>query len=151
MKATNFELPDQDGKVHSLADYAGSWLVIYFYPKDDTPGCTQEACDFRDAYSVLLEKGVKILGISKDTVRSHKRFADKFTLPFPILSDPEHSIIEAFGAWGEKKFMGRTFDGILRKTFIIDPHGEIVKTYETVKPAEHVQEVLQDIQELQSV
>lgn len=151
MKATNFELPDQDGKVHSLADYAGSWLVIYFYPKDDTPGCTQEACDFRDAYSVLLDKGVKILGISKDTVRSHKRFAEKFTLPFPILSDPEHSIIEAFGAWGEKKFMGRTFDGIHRKTFIIDPHGEIVKTYETVKPAEHVQEVLQDIQELQSV
>lgn len=149
MRAPDFSLKDQDGNVHSLADYAGSWLVIYFYPKDDTPGCTQEACDFRDAYSVLLEKGVKILGISKDTVRSHDKFAKKFNLPFPILSDPDHSTIEAFGSWGEKKFMGRTFDGILRKTFIIDPHGDIVKTYETVKPVEHVDEVLEDIQQLQ--
>ena len=149
MKAPDFSLPDQNGNVHSLADYAGSWLVVYFYPKDDTPGCTQEACDFRDAYSILLEKGVKILGISKDTVRSHKKFSDKFTLSFPILSDPEHTIIEKFGAWGEKKFMGRTFDEKKKKTFIINPHGEIVKTYEIVKPAEHVQVVLQDIQKLQ--
>lgn len=149
MKAPNFELPDQDGNVHSLADYAGSWLVIYFYPKDDTPGCTREACDFRDSYSVLLEKGVKILGISKDSVRSHKKFAEKYTLPFPLLSDPDHSTLDAFGAWGEKKFMGKIFNGILRKSFILDPHGEIVKTYENVKPAEHIQEVLQDIQKLQ--
>ena len=134
MKAPNFSLSDQNGIIHSLADYAGSWLVIYFYPKDDTPGCTREACDFRDSYSILLEKGVKVLGVSKDTVRSHEKFSNKFTLPFPLLSDPDHSVLDAFGAWGEKKFMGKIFNGILRKTFIIDPHGEIVKTYDAVNP-----------------
>ncbi|MBP9797905.1 thioredoxin-dependent thiol peroxidase [Candidatus Woesebacteria bacterium] len=149
MKAPDFSLQDQDGNVHSLADYAGSWLVIYFYPKDDTPGCTQEACNFRDSYTILLDKNVKVLGISKDSVKSHEKFSKKFTLPFPLLSDPDHSTLEAFGAWGEKKFMGKIFNGILRKTYIIDPHGEIVKTYETVKPAEHIQEVLQDIEQLQ--
>ena len=150
MKAPHFELLDQDGKTHSLADYAGSWLVIYFYPKDDTPGCTKEACSFRDAYSNFLKNDINVLGVSKDTVSSHQKFSHTFALPFPLLSDPDHSMLASFGAWGKKTFMGKLFYGILRKTFIINPHGEIVKIYDDVDPAMHADEVLHDIQKLQN-
>ena len=148
MKATDFFLLDSIGTVHSLSDYLGKWLVIFFYPKDDTPGCTKEACSFRDAHSELLKKGIAVVGVSKDSIKSHGKFAEKFSLPFPLLSDPTHEMIEAYGAWGEKKFMGRTFDGILRKTVIINPEGEVVKRYEEVTPEGHAEEVMGDIEEL---
>ena len=150
MKAPDFSLPDQDGTVRSLSDYAGKWLVLYFYPKDDTPGCTKEACAFRDAQSLYAEKGAAVLGVSKDPVKSHAKFAEKFSLPFPILSDVATDTIKAYGAWGEKKFMGKTFDGIIRRTVIISPDGEIAKRYESVDPAVHADEVLADIAALQA-
>lgn len=150
MKAHDFSLQDQAGKTHSLADYAGKWLVLYFYPKDDTPGCTTEACSFRDIYRELDSQGVAVLGVSKDSVPSHAKFAEKFHLNFPILSDPDHSVIDAYGAWGLKKFMGREFEGIIRKTFIINPSGEIVKEYPKVTPKDHADEILRDLAELRS-
>lgn len=136
MKALNFFLPDQDGKLQSLADYKGKWLVIYFYPKDDTPGCTKEACSFRDNSEEFRKRGVAIVGISKDTVESHKKFAEKFHLTFPILADPERKTIEAYGAWGK---------GTLRNTYLINPKGNIVKTYEKVNPLTHVGQVISDV------
>jgi peroxiredoxin Q/BCP len=145
MRAPTFSLQDQDGTVHTLAQYAGKWVVVYFYPKDDTPGCTKEACGFRDLGKEFEEKGIVILGISKDTVASHKKFADKYHLTFPLLSDPDHRVIEAFGSWGPKKFMGREFLGIKRNTYVIDPTGEIVKTYEGVNPLTHAKEILDAI------
>lgn len=150
MQAPLFSLPDQNGNVHNLSDYNGKWVVLYFYPKDDTPGCTKEACSFRDNYSEFLKYGVQILGISKDSTKSHEKFATKLSLNFPLLSDPTLEIIKAYGSWGKKKFMGREFDGILRNTYLINPDGHIAKTYEGVKPDEHVAEVLQDIASLTS-
>src|SRR3989344_6248561 len=132
MKAPDFTLPDQDGKIHSLLDFRGKWLIVYFYPKDDTPGCTKEACAFRDSLEEFKKKGVAIVGISKDTVASHKKFADKFSLPFPVLADPERKTIGAYGAWGKKSFAGREYMGTLRNTYLINPKGDIVKTYEKV-------------------
>ena len=146
MKAPDFKLPDQEGKNHSLSDYLGWWLVLYFYPKDFTPGCTKEACAFRDASQEFDKRGVKIVGISKDTVALHKKFAEKYHLNFPLLADPEHQVIEAYGAWGKKKFMGREFFGILRSTFLINPKGEIVKEYKDVNPITHSAEILQDLE-----
>ncbi len=148
MKAPNFKLPDQDGKEHVLGDYTGQWLVIYFYPKDETGGCTKEACSFRDGRDALKEAGLEIVGISKDTVASHKRFADKHGLNFTLLADPSLTTIKAYGAWGMKKFMGREFEGTLRNTYLIDPKGEIVKTYEKVQPAEHAMQILADFKAL---
>lgn len=150
MKAPDFKLPDQDGKIHSLSDYKGKWLVLYFYPKDFTPGCTKEACSFRDSSREFTGKGVKIVGISKDSVASHKKFAEKYRLNFPILADPEHKTIEAYGAWGKKKFMGREFFGTLRSTFLINPKGEIVKEYKNVNPIVHSSEILKDLDRLKS-
>lgn len=148
--APNFNLPDQDGTLHSLKDYAGNWLVVYFYPKDDTPGCTTEACNFRDARSAIAEFGhAEVVGISKDNVASHKKFADKHTLNFTLLSDPNHEVIEAFGAWQIKKFMGREYMGIMRNTYIIDPEGKIVKEYISVTPATHAGELIADLKTLQ--
>lgn len=150
-KAPDFALPDQNEKIHKLSDYSGQWIVLYFYPKDDTPGCTTEACDFRDARDALADYGnALVIGISKDTVKSHKKFADKHKLNFTLLSDPEHETIEAFGAWGPKKFMGREFLGIRRNTYIISPEGDIVKEYENVTPKTHVGLLLKDLKELQS-
>lgn len=150
-KAPNFELLDQDDKLHKLSDYKNKWLVVYFYPKDDTPGCTTEACDFRDARDALAEFGnANVVGISKDSVKSHKKFADKHKLNFTLLSDPDHLVIEAFGAWGPKKFMGREFLGIKRNTYIVNPNGYIVKEYENVTPKTHVGLLLKDLKELQS-
>ncbi len=150
MKAPDFNLPDQNGQIHSLKDYAGKWLVIYFYPKDDTPGCTKEACAFRDGRDLLAGLGAEVVGISKDTSRSHAKFADKHQLNFTILSDESTDIINAFGSWKPKKFMGREFVGIHRDTYLIDPSGEIVKKYEGVNPLTHFDEVYKDLKSLTS-
>lgn len=148
MKAVNFSLPDQDGKFHKLSNYKGKWVVVYFYPKDDTPGCTVEACGFRDAMSELTKQGIAVLGISKDNVVSHKKFAEKFQLNFPLLSDESTETIKAYGAWAPKKFMGRTFLGILRKTVLINPQGKIAKTYDNVDVKTHAKQILEDIKSL---
>lgn len=146
-KAPEFSLPDQNGEIHSLSQYKGKWIVLYFYPRDDTPGCTKEACSFRDNIKDLTSKGVVVLGVSKDNVKSHKKFADKFTLNFPLLSDESKEMIQAFQVWGEKKFMGRIFDGIKRVTYLIDPEGKIAKVYPKVDPAIHTEEILKDLSE----
>jgi len=146
--APNFSLPDQDGKVHSLADYAGKWLVLYFYPKDDTSGCTAEACAFRDGREDLAELA-EVVGVSKDTVRSHKKFADKYDLNFTLLADLEHKTIEAYGSWQPKKFMGREYLGTHRDTFIINPAGKIAKEYRGVDPKTHAPQIIADLKELQ--
>lgn len=144
--APDFSLTDQDGNIKTLADYAGTWLVLYFYPKDDTPGCTVEACSLRDANDDLIAAGAQVVGISKDDTDSHRKFKAKHQLNFTLLSDPEGKTIEAYGAWGKKMF-GR--EGILRKTFIIDPAGIIRKVYGRVTPAGHGTQVLQDLATLQ--
>lgn len=143
--ATDFSLPDQNGKIHTLAGYRGTWVVLYFYPKDDTPGCTKEACSFRDETAEFTKRGVAILGVSKDSVASHKKFADKYHLNFPLLSDESLAMIKAYNAWGEKKFMGRVFDGVLRNTYLINPKGEIAKVYEKINPLVHSEELLRDL------
>ena len=143
MKAPNFSLKDQDGNIKTLQDFSGKWLVIYFYPKDDTPGCTTEACSLRDANDELIELGAEVVGVSKDDQDSHRKFKAKHKLNFTLLSDPTGETIEAFGAWGPKMF-GRI--GIQRKTFIVNPDGEIVKTYGRVAPAGHGNQVVTDLQ-----
>lgn len=150
MKAPDFTLPDQNGTMHSLKDYAGKWLLVYFYPKDDTPGCTTEACSFRDAREYLVEKGLTVVGISKDSVKSHKKFADKHELTFDLLSDESTETIQAFGAWGLKKFMGREYTGIKRNTYLVDPSGEIIKTYENVSPMTHAAQIFKDFEALRA-
>lgn len=144
-KAPAFSLPDQNGTIHSLSDYKGKKVLLYFYPKDDTPGCTTEACEFRDSYKELEKAGLVALGVSKDSVKSHKKFADKFSLPFPLLSDESTEMIKSYGVWRKKKFMGREYMGIERMSFLIDEEGKIMKIYETVKPALHTSEVKTDI------
>lgn len=144
-KAPAFSLPDQDGKIHSLKDYLGKKVLIYFYPKDDTPGCTTEACNFRDGYTELQKMGLVILGVSADSVKSHKKFAEKYKLPFPLLSDETKEMCEAYGVWGLKKFMGREYMGIERSSFLIDEKGVVIKIYEKVKAGEHKDEVMIDV------
>jgi thioredoxin-dependent peroxiredoxin len=151
MKAPDFSLIDQDGIVHSLKDYAGKWVVLYFYPKDNTSGCTTEACSFRDEREAIAEfGGAEVIGVSKDSVASHKKFADKHGLNFTLLSDPDHTTIEAYGAWGTRKFMGREYQGTLRNTYILDPKGEIAKKYEEVDPKAHAAEIIKDLRDLQA-
>lgn len=145
MKAHTFTLPDQNGKMHSLTDYAGKWLVLYFYPKDGTPGCTLEACAFRDASTEFKNIGAEIVGISKDSVDSHKKFEEKHSLTFPILSDESHTVIEAYDSWNPKKMFGKEFLGVERNTFLINPEGSIVKTYKNVNPLTHASEIIKDI------
>lgn len=146
LKAPEFDLKDQDGKSTSLKDFSGKWLVLYFYPKDDTPGCTIEACTFRDSRDDIKEStGAEIVGISMDDSESHTKFVAKHKLNFPLLSDPDAKTIHAYGAWG-KKMYGR--EGILRKTFIIDPKGYIVKVYGRVTPLGHGPKVQNDLEEL---
>jgi peroxiredoxin Q/BCP len=150
--APEFNLQDQDGKTHSLKDYKGKWVVLYFYPKDDTPGCTKEACSFRDERSAIEEYGnAVVLGISKDSVASHKKFSDKYKLNFTLLSDESHETIEAYGAWGPKKFMGKEYVGISRNTYLINPDGMIAKEYLGVDPKKHAAEIIKDLQTFQSV
>jgi len=144
LPAPIFSLPDQDGNTHTLSDYKGKKVLLYFYPKDDTPGCTTEACNFRDGYVDFQSKGLVILGVSADSVEKHKKFAEKYSLPFPLLSDEDHTVCEAYGVWGEKNFMGRRYMGISRQSFLIDEEGNIGKVYEKVKPKEHAEEVMGD-------
>jgi peroxiredoxin Q/BCP len=148
MKTIDFSLPDQNGKVHKLSSYKGNWVLLYFYPKDDTPGCTKEACGFRDSLNELKKHNVVVLGISADSVSSHQKFSQKYHLNFPLLSDEKKEVIKAYGAFGKKKFMGREFEGILRISFLINPQGEVVKKYDKVKPEIHAKEVLEDIKNL---
>ena len=144
--APDFTLQDDTGAVRTLSDYRGQSLVLYFYPKDDTPGCTTEACNFRDDYSAYQQAGVTILGVSPDSPKSHAKFKAKFGLPFPLLADVDHKVCELYGVWGLKKFMGREYDGVFRTTFIIDPQGKIARVFENVKPAEHSAEVLEALE-----
>lgn len=144
--APDFSLPDQHGVLHKLSDSLGHWVLLYFYPKDSTPGCTIEACTLRDAWGDFRAQGAQVFGISKDSQKSHAKFAETFQLPFPILSDPEKTMITAYGAWMEKKMMGRAYMGIQRMSYLIDPAGKVAKVYPTVRPATHAQEVLADIQ-----
>lgn len=144
IKASDFSLPDQNGKLHTLKECRGKWVILYFYPKDDTPGCTKEACSFRDSIAEFEKRGVVILGVSKDSVVSHKKFADKYHLNFTLLSDESLTMIKAYNAWGEKKFMGRTYDGIFRTTYLINPAGEVAKIYEKVNPLVHSGQILAD-------
>lgn len=149
--APAFTLLDQTGTERSLKDYARQWVILYFYPRDDTPGCTTEACSFRDEYDYLQEQGIVVLGVSKDSVKSHAKFAEKYNLHFPLLADEDHAVIEAYGSWGLKKFMGREFMGIFRQTFIIDPKGNIAKVYPKVTPKEHIGQILKDLKELGAI
>lgn len=141
-KAPDFTAPTNGGGTVSLKDFKGKYLVLYFYPKDDTPGCTKEACGFRDAYRDFEKAGAVVLGVSTDSVKKHDKFVEKFQLPFPLLADEDKTIVEAYGVWGKKKFMGREYMGTNRVTFLIDPKGRIKKIWPTVKPEEHAAEVL---------
>lgn len=143
-KAPEFTLPDQDGRMRSLADERGKWVLLYFYPKDMTPGCTKEACTVRDAYASFERRKLIVFGVSTDPVRSHARFAAKHDLPFPILADERKAVVKAYGVWGMKKFMGREFEGTRRMSFLVAPDGRIAKVYEKVRPADHAEEVLGD-------
>ena len=141
--APAFKTTDQNGESVSLKDLRGQKVVLYFYPKDDTPGCTKEACSFRDAYSKFKKQKITVLGVSPDKETAHKKFETKYQLPFTLLADTDHSIAEAYGVWGEKKFMGRTYMGVHRTTFLIDEKGKIKKVFEKVKPEDHASEVLE--------
>ena len=144
-KAPEFELKDGQGVGHRLSDYAGQTFVLYFYPKDNTSGCTTEACAFRDSYQDFKDAGVEDIGVSPDSESSHSKFSGKYELPFTLLSDPDHKICEAFGVWGPKKFMGREYEGVYRTTFVIGPEGKIKRVFEKVKPSNHVEEVLEAV------
>lgn len=149
-QAPSFSLPDQNGQLRTLDEFKGQWIVLYFYPKDDTPGCTKEACNFRDVRDSIASLGnAVVIGISKDSVKSHAKFAEKHNLNFTLLSDENHETISAYGSWGLKKFMGREYEGIKRNTYIIDPKGIIVKEYLGVNPAKHAVEIINDLTELQ--
>ncbi|HET8884070.1 MAG TPA: peroxiredoxin [Candidatus Saccharimonadales bacterium] len=145
--APDFALRDTNGTLHQLADYAGKWVVLYFYPKDDTPGCTIEACGMRDARDDIATLGAEIIGVSKDDASSHDKFKEKYTLNFMLLSDPDMTAMNAYGAWGKKQF-GQ--EGVLRKTFIINPHGQVVKAYGRVTPLGHGQQVVDELKKLQA-
>lgn len=144
-KAPAFTLKSADGTNTSLKQFAGKKIVLYFYPKDNTPGCTKEACSLRDNYPAITEKGAIVIGISPDPESSHQKFIGKHDLPFYLLSDPDHTVAALYGAWGEKKMYGKTYDGILRKTFLIDESGIITKIFNKVKTAEHGFEVLEHL------
>ncbi|MCR5728564.1 MAG: thioredoxin-dependent thiol peroxidase [Lachnospiraceae bacterium] len=142
-KAPDFSLPDQNGEIHSLSDYKGKKVILYFYPKDNTSGCTKQACGFSDRYPQFKEKGAVILGVSKDSVASHKKFEEKYGLPFTILSDTELEVIKAYDVWKEKKNYGKVSMGVVRTTYLIDEDGIIVKAMDKVKAADNPQEMLE--------
>ncbi|HQV95879.1 MAG TPA: thioredoxin-dependent thiol peroxidase [Anaerolineales bacterium] len=140
--APDFELRDDTNIARKLSEYRGRNVVLYFYPADDTPGCTKEACNFRDDYSAYEQAGIAILGVSPDAVESHVKFKKKFMLPFPLLADEGHRVCDLYQVWGPKKFLGKSYEGVLRTTFLIDGNGMIVKVFEQVRPAQHSAEVL---------
>jgi len=143
--APDFELSADDGQQVKLSDYRGKPVVLYFYPKDDTPGCTTEACEFRDAYDAFRERGAEVLGVSPDDVRSHEKFKTKYQLPFTLLADPDHAVAERYGVWGERKFAGKTYMGINRSTFVIDADGKVARAMLGIKPAGHATQVLDSL------
>ncbi len=145
-KAPDFKGVDQDGKTISLNDFKGQKLILYFYPKDNTPGCTAEACDLRDNYEMWLSKGYKVVGVSPDSVKSHQKFIAKYNLPFPLISDPDKEILKAYGAWGPKKLYGREYEGVLRTTFVIDENGVIEQVFSKVKTKEHTKQILETLE-----
>ena len=142
-KAPDFKSTDQNGNKVKLSDFKGKRVVLYFYPKDDTPGCTKEACSFRDADDVYRKKGIKVLGVSTDDEKSHQKFISKFQLPFDLLADTDKSIVESYGVWGEKSMYGKKYMGTNRKTFLIDEKGKIAKIFDKVNVSEHADEVLE--------
>jgi peroxiredoxin Q/BCP len=148
-KAPPFALPASTGQHISLQDFAGKTVVLYFYPRDDTPGCTTEACDFRDSYDAFKAAGVEVLGVSTDSLRAHTKFTEKYHLPFPLLSDADKTVAIAYGAWGEKKVRGRPVVGMKRMTFLIDAAGTIQRIWSTVQPAGHAAEVLAHVRKVQ--
>ena len=141
--APAFSVTDQSGTVHTLSQYEGQKLVLFFYPKDNTPGCTAEACNLRDHYAELQEAGYALLGISPDSERKHQNFIEKFDLPFPLLADTDHAMLEAYGVWGPKKFMGRDYDGVHRTTFVIDEAGKVDRVIKKVKTKDHAAQILE--------
>ena len=144
-KAPDFTLPDQNGDLHSLSEYRGKKVILYFYPKDNTPGCTKQACGFAERYPQFIEKGAVVLGISKDSVASHKKFEEKYGLPFTILSDPELVAIQAYDVWQEKKNYGKTYMGVVRTTYLIDEEGKIAKAFDKVKAADNPEQMLGEL------
>ena len=141
-KAPDFKLPDANGKVHQLADYSGQWLVLYFYPKDDTPGCTAQACNLKDNYKKLMKKGLQVLGVSVDSVASHQKFITKYELPFSLIADEDKKIVDKYNLWGQKKFMGKTYMGTTRTTFLIDEAGIVQHIIEKPDTKDHTAEIL---------
>lgn len=146
-KAPDFTLPDQNGEIHKLSDYAGKKVILYFYPKDNTAGCTKQACGFSERYPQFTEKNAVVLGISKDSVASHKKFEEKYELAFTLLSDTEHKVIEAYDVWKEKKNYGKVYMGIVRTTYLIDENGIIIKANDKVKAADDPENMLKEINE----
>jgi peroxiredoxin Q/BCP len=146
-KAPAFSGKDQDGNKISLADYKGRTVALYFYPEDDTPTCTVQACNLRDNFSLLKKAGIAILGVSPDEVKKHKKFEEKFNLPFPLVADPDHTIINKYGVWGEKKLYGRTYDGLHRTTFLIDGKGIIRKVFLKPRSRQHAEDIIKAVNE----
>ena len=144
-KTPEFTLPDQNGDLHSLSDYAGKRVILYFYPKDNTAGCAKQACGFAERYPQFIEKGAVILGVSKDSIASHKKFEQNYSLPFPLLSEPELKVIKAYGAWGEKKNYGKVTEGVIRTTCLIDENGLLVKYMSAVKAADNPAQMLEEL------
>jgi len=148
IQAPDFSLLDENNTTRRLSDFRGRPVVLYFYPKDDTPGCTTEACNFRDDYSAYVNADVVVLGVSPDSPHSHAKFKEKYSLPFPLLADEGHKICDQYDVWGPKKFMGREYEGVMRTTFLIDKNGRVAKVFENVRPAEHSLEVLAAVKTL---
>ena len=148
--APDFSLPDDTGTMHRLSDQRGRWTVVYFYPEDDTPGCTTEACEFRDMNETITERGADVWGISPQGTASKRKFKEKFGLPFVLLADVGHAVADSYGSWVEKKNYGRTYMGIARRTFLVDPQGRIARTWEKVKPEGHAADVLSALDEAQA-
>ncbi|MFA1015216.1 thioredoxin-dependent thiol peroxidase [Dubosiella newyorkensis] len=147
-KAPDFTLQDQDGKDVSLSDFKGKKVILYFYPKDNTSGCTKQACAFKELYPDFMEKDAIVLGVSKDSVASHKKFQEKYQLPFELLSDPEHKVIEQYDVWKEKSMYGKKYIGIVRSTYLIDEEGNIEKALEKVKPQQNPEQMLKLVEDL---
>jgi peroxiredoxin Q/BCP len=143
--APDFTLTDQNGAPHTLSALRGMWVLLYFYPKDDTPGCTKEACAIRDSYPAFKKLGIVVFGVSIDSEESHRKFAEKYDLPFTLLADPKREVVEKYGVFGKKKFIGKEFMGVSRTSFLVAPDGSIAKIYENVKPEIHAEEVLADL------